>query len=58
MTIPMPVQVVFTFFGKKLDCASIPLSGLQGVAHRKIITLSIKHTRFAPELLGRMRVGI
>ena len=58
LTIPVTVQVVFAFFGKKLDRAVIALSALQGATDGKIVKLGIKHAGFTPELLRRVRVGI
>ena len=58
LTIPMPVQVVFALFGKKLDGAVISLPGLQGATDREIVQLGIKHTGFAPKLLRRVGVGV
>ena len=52
------VEVVLALLGEELDGADIALPGLQRPADGEIVEVAVERGGLAPELAGRMRIGI
>src|SRR5439155_20607575 len=56
--VAMSIQVIFAFFGKKLNRAAVAVAGLQRVTDGPVVESAIEPTRLAADLSRRMSVGV
>ena len=55
---PVAVEMVFTLFGEEFDRAQIAPPGLQRRPYGEVIEVGVEDAGFAPQLFGRVRVGV
>ena len=52
------VEMVFALFGEEFDRAQIAPAGFQRRADGEVVEFGVEHAGFAPQLFGRVRVGV
>ena len=52
------VEMILALLGEELDRADVAVAGLERVADGEVVELAVEEGRLAPELAGRMGVGV